>query len=97
MEKEVIMPPPLFRPGEKVVLKCPAKARLCLKPRGWKRAELPPGEYVIQEIYRDEEGWHVPEMSDGYTYRIVATINGKRYRFSIWQNDLIEAMVEECE
>jgi hypothetical protein len=88
------MPPPFFRPGQTVTTKSLGKGRICLR-RGYRRTELPAGEYQIQEVRRDEEFYHVPEMSDGYTYRLIPTERKNPYygkRISIWQNDLADAI-----
>lgn len=57
------MPPPVFRPGEIINTVASVPARLCLR-RGYKRTCLPGST----EVCRNEEYWHIPEYSDGYTY-----------------------------
>ncbi len=84
------MPPPFFRLGIIVTTKIAVPARVCLK-KGYRKIALAPGRYLINEVYRNEEGWHIPELSDGYTYRLQpidakSDYSGKR--ISIWQNDL---------
>lgn len=93
------MPPPFFQLGKVVHTKSLAQARLCLK-RGYKKIVLPPGRYCIADNYRNEELQHVPEASDGYTYRLASTERNNPYyskRISIWQNDLADAVYCEDE
>jgi hypothetical protein len=85
------LPPPLFRPGSRVTIVRGAPARECLR-HGWRLIILPPGTYTIAEVRRDEEKWHIPEESDGYTYRLYATIGERLVRVSVWQNDLADAV-----
>jgi hypothetical protein len=91
------MAPPFYRLGQVVETRNPTKGRLCLK-KGWKPIELPPGKYLIYEIQRNEEYWHIQEMSDGYTYRLKplaknSPLNNKP--LSIWQNDLLDGIPEQ--
>jgi len=90
------MPPPVFNIGESLIARSPFPARKCLK-KGYKKITMPPGKYTIAEIYRNEEYAHVPDMSDGYTYRFYANFEGERTRFSAWQNDLIEAYMNNSD
>ena len=88
------MPPPFFRLGIIVTTKIAVPARICLK-KGYKRIELPQGRYRVTDVYRNEEGWHVPEMSDGYTYRLQPLDDKSAYwgkKISIWQNDLADGV-----
>ena len=64
------MPQPFVQPGKVVCTRSSGEARLCLKSF-YKKIELPPGTYRIEEVRRKEEYWHIPEASDGYTYRLV--------------------------
>ena len=91
------MPPPVHSKGKIITTKIPVSARVCLK-RGYKKIEIPPGKYRIMEIWRNEEYWHVQEMSDGYTYRLLpldANNPYKESRISIWQNDLNDGVYGE--
>ena len=84
------MPPPFFRLGIVVTTKIAVPARICLK-KGYRKIALPLGRYRVKAIYRNEEGWHIPELSDGYTYRLQPIDAKSAYssqRISIWQNDL---------
>ena len=84
------MPPPFFRLGIVVFLRIAVSARICLR-KGYRRITLPPGRYLVTDVSRDEEGAHVPELSDGCTYRLRAIDAKSAYsgkRISIWQNDL---------
>ena len=93
------MPPPVFQPGQTVSTKVAAVARIC-PGKGYKKIRLPLGKYRVEEICRNEESWHVPELSNGYTYRLKAIERENPYyakRISIWQNDLADAVYGEEE
>jgi len=84
------MAPPFFKMGRKIVIKDEVPSRLCLR-KGYKRIMLPPGRYTILDVRRNEEFWHIAELSDGYTYRIMTADSNNPYRgkrISVWQNDL---------
>ena len=88
------MPPPVFQLGLTVTTKVVAPARIC-PGKGHKKIVLPLGRYRVEEIWREEEYWHVSELSDGYTYRLGAIERENPYygmRISIWQNDLAHAV-----
>jgi hypothetical protein len=88
------MAPPVYRLGTTVNTKVAVPARICLK-RGYRKIALPLGSYRIVEVFRNEEGWHIPELSDGYTYRLRPVDAKSDYsgeRISIWQNDLADAL-----
>jgi len=89
------MPPPVYNPGTKLETKVAVPARICLS-KGYKKTLLPPGQYSITAIARNEEYWHDQELSDGYTYRLEVIgkdnpLNSKR--ISILQNDLNSAIL----
>ena len=91
------MPPPFFELGVMVATKAEVPARICLR-KGYRKIELPKGRYVVSEVQRNEDFWHVPEKSDGYTYRLWAVDQQNQYwreRISIWQNDLADAVYGE--
>jgi len=90
------MPPPIFEPGKSLIARSPFPARKCLK-KGYKKITMPQDKYTIAEDSRNEEYAHVPDMSDGYTYRFYANFEGERTRFSVWQNDLIEAFMNNSD
>ncbi len=93
------MPPPLIPLGKTVVITTEIPVRLCLG-KSFKKVKVPPGSYKIIEIWRDENFWHVSEMSDGYTYRIQAENRKNPYygkRISVWQNDLCDGLAIEEE
>ena len=83
------MSAPFFQPGKKLTTYHEAPHGNV--KRGWRPIKLPPGNYTIAEIYRNEENWHTQELSDGYTYQIKC--NDREVRISIWHNDLIEAAI----
>ncbi len=88
------MAPPMFTLNKTIVIKSEVPGRLCLG-KSFKKVKVPPGSYKIIEIWRDENFWHMPEMSDGYTYRILTMDLENPYGrklISVWQNDLCESL-----
>jgi len=84
------MAPPFFALGEVVITKDEVHGRLCLG-KGYRKITLPPGKYTVLENSRNENYWHIAELSDGYTYRIMTADIKNPYRgkrISVWQNDL---------
>lgn len=93
------MPPPYYILGHAVTTRVAVPARIC-PGAGYKKIHLPPSKYRIEEVYREEKYWHVPELSDGYTYRLRVIEPANPYygkRVSIWQNDLADAVCGEDE
>ena len=90
------MPPPYLQVGVLVSTKMKVPARVCLgRGKGYRKVDLPISRYRVNEVWRREEFWHVPEISNGYTYRIEAIERQNPLygmRISIWQNDLVEAI-----
>lgn len=87
------MPQPFWQLGTVISTTHETPARRCLS-RGYRRIRLPPGRYLIREVWRDNEDWRAPQFSYGYTYRLDVLDETSPHfgcRVSIWQSDLIDA------